>query len=129
MANAAKKSQAPTRGVPITDPSFVPQYDEDGIIINDPDALPLTSPSPARRPTAGGRAGKAASLSTFRKSLGLSQVELARGTGIDQAQVSRLEQPDADMMLSTLRKYIAGLGGELEMVVVKDGRRWTVKIG
>ncbi len=35
---------------------------------------------------------------------------------IDQANVSRLEKR-TDLMLSTLRKYIAAMGGELRLVV------------
>ena len=44
-----------------------------------------------------------------------TQVEVARELGISQDGVSRLEQR-ADILLSTLRKYVKALGGELSIV-------------
>ena len=55
-------------------------------------------------------------LVEFRKAVGLTQVELARKLSISQENVSRLEKRD-DMHLSTLRKYIEALGGELELFI------------
>jgi len=56
------------------------------------------------------------SLMEFRKAAGLTQVELAERMQITQVNVSRLERRD-DMHLSTLRRYVEALGGELEINV------------
>ena len=61
-------------------------------------------------------------LARVRKARQRTQVEVASALGIPQAQVSRLEH-QADAYLSTLRKYINGLGGELELVAVFDDAR------
>jgi len=46
------------------------------------------------------------------EALKLTQEQMAQILQIDQANVSRLEKR-ADLMLSTLRKYVAAMGGEL----------------
>ena len=46
-----------------------------------------------------------------------TQVELARKLGISQASISEIEKRD-DLLLSTLRKYIAALGGRIEVRAV-----------
>jgi transcriptional regulator with XRE-family HTH domain len=51
----------------------------------------------------------------LRRALERTQVDVARQLGITQDSVSRLEQR-ADILLSTLRKYIEALGGELSLV-------------
>ena len=56
------------------------------------------------------------SLGGLRRLLGLSQVALAGRLGVSQPQVAQLEN-QADMHLGTLRRHIAALGGELELVV------------
>jgi transcriptional regulator with XRE-family HTH domain len=43
-----------------------------------------------------------------------TQVDVAAATGIAQHNVSRLEQRE-DMLLSTLRTYVDGLGGRLRL--------------
>ncbi len=55
-------------------------------------------------------------LKALRQEQELSQTELAALMGIRQASVSKLEN-QTDMQLSTLRKYVAALGGELEINV------------
>lgn len=55
-------------------------------------------------------------LVEFRKAVGLTQVELAGKMSITQENVSRLEKRN-DMHLSTLRKYVEALGGELELLI------------
>lgn len=52
----------------------------------------------------------------LRQSLKLTQAQIAQRLQIDQGNVSRIEQR-TDLMLSTLRKYIEALGGELQLVV------------
>ncbi len=55
-------------------------------------------------------------LKALRQDLNLSQAQLAELMGIRQASVSKLEN-QGDMQLSTLRKYVHALGGELEINV------------
>jgi DNA-binding XRE family transcriptional regulator len=55
------------------------------------------------------------SLREMRKALSLTQVELAQNLGIGQEEVSRIERR-ADMLVSTLRRVVAGMGGELDIV-------------
>ena len=54
-------------------------------------------------------------LDELRRALRLSQQTLARRLKTGQAQVSRLEKR-ADLLVSTLRRYVEGLGGSLEIV-------------
>jgi DNA-binding Xre family transcriptional regulator len=53
-------------------------------------------------------------LSEIRKSRGKSQKEVAAAIGIKQPSLSKLEK-QSDMQISTLRKIIKALGGELEV--------------
>ena len=57
------------------------------------------------------------SLAALRKKLGVSQVELAEIVGISQPRLSNIERTD-DHRVSTLRRYIEGLGGVLEVGAV-----------
>ena len=59
-------------------------------------------------------------LSEVRREVGLTQEELAATLGIEQPSLSRLEAQD-DMQISTLRKLIAALGGELEIIAHLPG--------
>jgi len=54
-------------------------------------------------------------LRRLRKARGLTQQEMARAAAMAQSEVSRLERRD-DYLLSTLRRVVAALGGELEVV-------------
>jgi transcriptional regulator with XRE-family HTH domain len=54
-------------------------------------------------------------LSEVRKEAGLTQEDLAAAMGIKQPALSKLESQD-DMQISTLRRLIHALGGELEIV-------------
>ncbi len=60
-------------------------------------------------------------LRELRQLTGLTQEDVARATDIDQSELSRVERRD-DHLLSTLRRYIEALGGELEIVARFDGR-------
>ena len=56
-----------------------------------------------------------AQLAEIRQQLGLTQVQLAEATGLSQARISQIENGDA-VGLDTLRAYIVGLGGHLDIV-------------
>lgn len=60
-------------------------------------------------------------LSEVRKLAGKSQRELAGVLGIRQPSLSKLEH-QSDMQISTLRRLVAALGGQLE-IVAKFPRR------
>ncbi|MBF0268631.1 MAG: helix-turn-helix transcriptional regulator [Alphaproteobacteria bacterium] len=55
------------------------------------------------------------SLREIRKALSLTQDELAKELGVGQDEISRIERR-ADMLVSTLRRVIEGMGGELDIV-------------
>lgn len=55
-------------------------------------------------------------LSELRKLTGKSQKDVSESLGIKQPSLSRMEK-QSDMQISTLRKIVQALGGELEMHV------------
>jgi DNA-binding XRE family transcriptional regulator len=59
----------------------------------------------------------ALALADLRESRGVTQAELADVLEVSQANVSRVEHKD-DLYLSTLSKYVAALGGRLELTAV-----------
>ena len=59
-------------------------------------------------------------LGEIRKAVGLTQEELAESLGIKQPTLSRLES-QSDMQISTLRRLIHALGGELEIIARLPG--------
>jgi DNA-binding XRE family transcriptional regulator len=54
-------------------------------------------------------------LGEVRKAMSLTQVDMAEKLHIKQAALARLENR-TDMYISSLRKYITALGGELDIV-------------
>lgn len=54
-------------------------------------------------------------LAELRQARRLTQEQIARSLKVKQASVSKMEG-QADMYISTLRKYITAMGGELEIV-------------
>ncbi|WP_419553544.1 helix-turn-helix domain-containing protein [Candidatus Poriferisodalis sp.] len=58
-------------------------------------------------------------LYELRRALDRSQTDLGAALGISQSAVSQLERGD-DIRVSTLRSYIARLGGKLRIVAVFD---------
>ena len=54
-------------------------------------------------------------LAEIRKFMGLTQEQLAAALGVTQPSLSKLENQD-DMQVSTLRRLIEALGGQLEIV-------------
>ena len=62
-------------------------------------------------------------LAEIRKAVGMTQTELAETLDVAQGSVSKIEN-QADMYLSTLRKYVHALGGELHLTAeFPDGRK------
>ncbi len=61
-------------------------------------------------------------LKTLREQLGITQSELAELMDTQQPQLSKLES-QADFLLSTLRRYVEALGGDLEITAVFDDTR------
>jgi DNA-binding phage protein len=53
-------------------------------------------------------------LRAVRELVGKTQVDVAEATDMTQSEVSRLEHR-ADVRLSTLRRYVEALGGEVEV--------------
>jgi transcriptional regulator with XRE-family HTH domain len=60
-------------------------------------------------------------LSGARKRANVTQVGVAKRLGIGQDSVSRLEARK-DMLVSTLRHYVAALGGTVRVIVEWDGQ-------
>ena len=86
------------------------------------------SPGSAQAPVAGDELGRGVeqraakliteerSLRDLRQALELTQESLAERLGVNQENVSRLEQR-SDLLLSTLSRYVGALGGKLSIVV------------
>jgi DNA-binding XRE family transcriptional regulator len=67
----------------------------------------------------------ALALAALRSERGVSQRQVAGALGVSQANVSRIEHEE-DVYLSTLRRYVAALGGELEVTAVFPDERVTL---
>ncbi|MFO7632236.1 MAG: helix-turn-helix transcriptional regulator [Caldilinea sp.] len=67
-------------------------------------------------------------LRALREAAGLTQEELAQRVAVTQSQLSKLERRE-DFRLSTLRRYVAALGGQLEIVAIVDGKRIRLSQG
>ena len=61
-------------------------------------------------------------LRALREAAGLTQEELAQRVAVTQSQLSKMERRE-DFRLSTLRRYVSALGGQLEIVAIVDGKR------
>lgn len=59
----------------------------------------------------------ALALAELRGQRGLTQESVAAALNVSQTRVSRIERQD-DLYLSTLRQYVAALGGELHITAV-----------
>jgi transcriptional regulator with XRE-family HTH domain len=55
-------------------------------------------------------------IGEIRAQTGKSQEDIARALGIKQPSVSKMEK-QSDMQISTLRRIVEAMGGELEVVV------------
>jgi DNA-binding XRE family transcriptional regulator len=56
-----------------------------------------------------------AHLADLRRQAGLTQAQLAAATGLTQARISQIEHGKG-VSLDTLRAYITGLGGQVEII-------------
>lgn len=66
-------------------------------------------------------------LAEIRKAIGMTQAELASRLDVAQGSVSKVENA-ADMYLTTLRKYVEALGGELHLTArFADGRELEIE--
>ncbi|EPK5545230.1 TPA: helix-turn-helix transcriptional regulator [Klebsiella pneumoniae] len=62
-------------------------------------------------------------LNLLREELQMSQTEMA-AMGVKQPTIAKMEQADNDPRLSTLKRYIAALGGELSInVTLPTGKK------
>ncbi|MFP3103970.1 helix-turn-helix transcriptional regulator, partial [Escherichia coli] len=64
-----------------------------------------------------------------REELKITQTERAAAMGIKQPTLAKMEQADNDPRLSTLKRYVAALGGELSIdVKLPNGKRIAFQI-
>jgi predicted transcriptional regulator len=61
-------------------------------------------------------------LKELRQELEVTQAELAQVADMTQSEMSRLESR-ADHRVSSLRRYVEALGGEIEITAIIGGRR------
>ena len=64
----------------------------------------------------------AINIRRLREALGETQVEAAAKADMTQPELSRLERA-SDVRLSTLRRYVQAMGGEIEVIAVVKGKR------
>ena len=64
-------------------------------------------------------------LTEARRRRGVSQATIAEALEVSQPNVSRIEQEE-DVYLSTLARYVAALGGHLEVLAVFDDETVTL---
>jgi DNA-binding XRE family transcriptional regulator len=67
------------------------------------------------------------SLAEARRLSGKTQAQLAETSGIRQGDISKIERGDLDSRISTVRRYVEGLGGELEIVVRFGEKRLNLR--
>lgn len=69
-------------------------------------------------------------LRAIREAVGKTQMATANESTMDQADISRLENRSSldDTQIATLRRYLAALGGELELVA-RFGDKRIVLVG
>lgn len=65
-------------------------------------------------------------LGRLRHERQLTQADLGATLGMSQRRVSSIERSGEELQLDTLRRYVEGLGGELEITAVIDGRPITL---
>jgi hypothetical protein len=66
-------------------------------------------------------------LGELRRELGVTQTEMAAAADMTQGELSKLERRD-DHLVSTLRKCVQALGGELEVTAVVGNKRVKLSV-
>lgn len=113
MATTAKKKAPP---IPSTE----------GIDLSDAPEVDLSKARRGKSKHAGKRLELP--LAGVRAAVAKTQVDVATASGIDQGDVSRLERRALDdMQIGTLRKYLAAMGVELELVAIAGKSRIVIK--
>jgi transcriptional regulator with XRE-family HTH domain len=72
---------------------------------------------------------KSAMLRDLRRSLDLTQAAVAERLEVTQENVSQIERGEGDIRLSTLERYVAALGGKLELVATFPDRSVGLSVG
>lgn len=67
-------------------------------------------------------------LNILRNQRNITQSDLADKMKASQGTVSRLEANDTDPRVSTLRSYVEGLGGELELIARFGGCSYVLDV-
>jgi hypothetical protein len=88
---------------------------------------PVSEAEPVRVLGRGLRAqrGVHLTLRTIREAAGKTQVDVTAASHMDQGDISRLEGRASfdDCVVSTLKRYVAALGGQLELVATFGDKR------
>jgi len=67
------------------------------------------------------------SLQEMRKSLAISQTEMAERLELNQGDISKFERRE-DVYVSSVRRYIEAMGGKLELIAkFPERRRYKIK--
>jgi transcriptional regulator with XRE-family HTH domain len=69
----------------------------------------------------------AMALADLREGRGLTQSAVAERLEITQSRVSKIERED-DLYMSTLRRYVEAMGGELQVLALFDGGKTAVPL-
>ncbi|WP_201240195.1 helix-turn-helix domain-containing protein [Rhodothalassium salexigens] len=85
----------------------------------------MASLDPARRQSVEAEADRLhteyLTLQALRKAKAMTQVQLAKTLGIQQATVAKYER-QSDLLLSTLTSYVRAMGGDLKLMVEFPGK-------
>ena len=68
-----------------------------------------------------------ANLAELRRAVGVTQVEAAGRAEMTQSELSKIERRE-DHLVSTLRRYVNALGGELEVTAVVGDKRIKLSV-
>jgi len=79
--------------------------------------MPEIDPTKAKFLGRGLRKDRKLPLRALREAADKTQAEIARTAGMDQSEISRVEQRE-DLRLSTLRRYAQALDAEIEVVAL-----------
>lgn len=103
----------------MSEKTFTDITDDVDTLLNDPELAPVITDHRAEMADADRR--YAMGLAAVRNAFDLTQTELAERLGVSQANVAKIEKR-SDLLVSTLRSYLAALGGEVRIVVSFQGR-------